>query len=472
MTTLLTCFALTPALFATSVPPEVVSQARALRDAALEDDTAYRYLEALTTEVGPRLAGTEYEKKARTWTMHALQKLGFTSSQISVEPFPMKTWVRGDESARITAPFSQPLVVTALGGSGSTGSQGIHGELIVFESLDDLEDAPKDSLRGKIAFVDHRMNKTQDGSSYSYFGRARFSGPAIAASKGARAMLLRSVGTHNHRLAHTGATRWNGLKPIPAAAVSAPDADLIVRMAKREQPMKISLTLTPRIIGETESANIVIDLKGSERPEEIILAGGHLDSWDLGTGAVDDGAGVAITIAALRLIQERGWKPKRTVRIVHWGAEEVGLFGANAYAERHADEIDQHKLASESDFGAERIYKVNANLSDDGLEVVREMVRVLAPIGVGLGVLGPSFIGGGGPDLSPLHARGLPNFRLAQDGTDYFDLHHTADDTFDKVEDAALRQNVASYAVFLWIAANVDTEFRPQHQERAERPSQ
>lgn len=443
------------------VSESVLQTAERLRDQALEDNTAYRLVESLTTEVGPRLAGTAAERRARAWALDALVALGFPKPRISVEPFEMETWIRGAERARIVSPFPQPLVVTALGRSASTGARGMQGELVVFKTFDALKRASKRTLRGKIAYVGHSMTKTQDGSGYAYFGRARFRGPGVAAQKGAKAILVRSVGTHHHRLPHTGATGWpDDVTPIPAVAVSPPDAEQIERIADRGQTMVVAMTVTPRIVGIKKSANIVVDIPGRTRPEEIIIVGGHLDSWDLGTGAVDDGAGVAITTAAVRLIERLDTRPERTIRLVLWGAEEVGLYGAKSYAQRHA--ADRHILGSESDFGAERVYRIDAHVSKAGGEVVKEMLRLLAPLGVGPGTIGPMFTGSSGPDLSPLNKRGLPAFRLAQDGRDYFDLHHTPDDTFDKIDPQALAQNVAVYAVFLWLAANTEADFRPR----------
>ncbi|MEM7675083.1 MAG: M20/M25/M40 family metallo-hydrolase [Myxococcota bacterium] len=443
------------------VSPEIVQTAVRLRDAALKDDTAYRYLEDLTTEVGPRLAGTRQEARARQWTIRALKKLGFPQKSIRLEPFKMETWVRGAERVAITAPFPQPLIATALGRSASTGPRGLRGTVVVFPTIDELQRAPKAVLRGKIAYVGHAMNKTQDGSSYGYFGQARFRGPSIAAKKGAKAIMIRSIGTHSHRLPHTGVTGWaKDQSPIPAVAVSAPDADQIERIAARGERISVSMTVTPRILGMTESANVVVDLPGSDLAEQIVIVGGHLDSWDLGTGAVDDGAGVALTAAAVHLIRKMGLRSRRTIRLVHWGAEEVGLYGAKAYVKRHRDELDKHVLGSESDFGAERIYRIDSDLSERATAVVDQMLQVLAPIGVARGARGSAFTGTSGPDLSPLHVSGLPKFRLSQDGRDYFDLHHTPDDTFDKVDPAALAQNVATYAVFLWFAANADVDFR------------
>lgn len=445
-----------------TVPEAVMQQAQALRDAALQDPTAYDYVERLTTEIGPRLAGTADEARAREWSLKALQDLGFAKRNIRVEPFDMQTWVRGQETAAIVAPYPQPLIITALGRSGSTGDVPLIGEVVVFETIDGVEQLPAGALAGKIAYVGHAMGKTQDGSSYSYFGKTRFEGPSIAASKGAVGIMIRSIGTHSHRLPHTGGTNWeDGQARIPAVALSPPDADQIERIAARGKAIEVSMTVTPRVLGTTRSANIVVDLPGTDLADEIIITGGHLDSWDLGTGAIDDGAGVAITTAALNLIRKTGKRPRRTIRLIHWGAEEVGLLGAKAYASAHADTLDKHMLGSESDFGAERIYAINADVSEQSQVVVDAMLELLAPLGVGTGV--KNYGGSSGPDLSPLNDdAGLPRFRLAQDGRDYFDLHHTPDDTLDKIDPAALRQNVAAYAVFLWLAANTDVNFRKQ----------
>ena len=437
------------------VSDTILAQAEAMRDAAIKGSPAYDILESLTTEIGPRLAGTPEEAMARQWAVAKLQELGF--DDVRVEPFMLPTWVRGEESGAILSPFPQPLYLTALGNSGATGPDGMSGELVMFETLDDLRAAPDGSLDGKIAYIGHAMRKTQDGSHYGAFGDARRSGPQVAAEKGAKAIIIRSIGTDSHRFPHTGGTRFaKNTTPIPAAAVSNPDADQLERIAKRGKPIEISLTLTPRQIGEQESGNVIADIKGSKYPDEIIIMGGHLDSWDLGTGAVDDGSGVAITTAAQKMILDSGLRPERTIRLVMWGSEEVGLIGARAYAKAHAGEIDKHMLGSESDFGADVIYQLVHDVSDDGKVIVEQMAKLLAPIGVATRTGG----GSSGPDLIPLNQMGLPTFRLAQDGTDYFDLHHTPDDTLDKVNPHKMDQNVAAYLVFLWLAANTDVEFR------------
>lgn len=455
-------FMLADDVWSSPVPERLSQQALELRDSALRDDTAYKFVTDLTTEVGARLAGTAKEARAREWAVRRLRRLGFDKKNIRVEPFEMRTWLRGDESAEVTAPFPQPLVVTALGHSGATETAGVEAEVVMFESIYELEKAAPDSLEGRIAYIGHAMAKTQDGSSYSFFGRTRWKAPSIAASKGAIAAMIRSIGTHSHRFAHTGGTTWKeGQEPIAAVALSPPDADQLERIARRGKPMRVRLRVTPRFLAARQaSGNILVDIPGTSRRDEIVLVGGHLDSWDLGTGAVDDGAGVAITTAAVNLIRKSGLRPVRTIRLVLWGAEEVGLLGAKAYAEAHGSE--KHVLGAESDFGAEAIYRVHANVSKEGEAVVDEIVRLLAPLGVAPGTIGSSYSGAGGPDLWPLYPKGLPHFRLDQDGSDYFDLHHTPNDTLDKISDRALRQNVACYAVMLWLAANTTADFAPK----------
>ena len=441
---------------ASLIPDDVRAQAESLRDRALEANDAYAIVESLTTEVGPRLAGTEAEARARDWSVARLAELGF--EDVRVETFRMPTWVRGEETGRIVSPWPQPLRLTALGNSGSTGPEGMTAQIAYFESLDALERLPEGALEGKVAFVDHAMGKTQDGASYSYFGRVRFEGPRIAAERGAEAILIRSVGTHSHRFPHTGGTNFGETDPIPAAAVSPPDADQIRRIVERGEPLRVAMTVTPQQVGPRESGNVIADLTGTARPEEIVITGGHLDSWDQGTGAVDDGAGIAITTAAVKLIMDSGLRPERTIRLMHWGAEEVGLLGARAYAAAHAATIDDHVTGSESDFGAERVYALSTGtLSAEGDELAREIAAILAPLGI---ALDPGGATSGGPDLSPLNAAGMPVMRLAQDGRDYFDLHHTPDDTLDKIDPEALTQNVAAYAVFLWVLANSDVDLR------------
>jgi hypothetical protein len=422
-------------------------QVERLRDAALTGDNyAWNIVEGLTTEIGPRLAGTEAEARAREWSVRKLKSLGF--SNVRVEEFDMPVWVRGAESGEILSPFPQRVVLTALGNSAATPGNGLEGEIVPFESFAALQAAPASAIRGKIVYVSHRMGKTQDGSSYGHFGAARRQGPSVASQKGAAAIVIRSIGTSHHRFAHTGVQSWAaGAQPIPAAALSNADADQIERMVKQGRPVRMRLLLTPRQIGTRKSGNVIAEVPGRDPNAGIVLVGGHLDSWDLGTGAIDDGAGVAIAAAAAKRVMEAG-RPRRTIRVVWFGAEEVGILGGNDYARRHASEL--HAAAAESDFGADRIWRVDFGLPEQANAVTDRVEAALAPLGIARGTAAAR----GGPDLGPLVAAGAPAITLQQDGTDYFDLHHTPDDTLDKIDPAKLRQNVAAYTAFLSIVAN------------------
>ncbi len=427
-----------------------VLQAEQLRDTAAEGSQAWEWVESLTTEVGPRLAGTAAEQRARDWALAKLQTLGF--EQVRVEPFSIQGWERGEEYAQVLTPFPQPLVVTALGGSVATPNDGIAGDVVVFKNLAALEAAAPGSLAGKIVYVGHAMRATQDGSHYGYFGRLRREGASIAASKGAAGLLIRSIGTDSHRMPHTGSMKYAPDIPrIPAAAVSNPDADQLERMAARGVPLSIAMTLTPRFTGEVPSANIIVDIPGTEWPDQYVVIGGHLDSWDLGTGAVDDGAGIGITLEAARMILTSGLKPRRTIRLIFWGAEEVGLLGGYAYAERHAQTLRNHVAGSESDFGAGKIWKVTSRVSPEAEPLVDVIASVVEPLGIARGETDAS---GAGPDLYPMVKLGMPSIRFVQDGSDYFDLHHTPDDTLDKINPRDLDQSVAAYVAFVWLAAN------------------
>ena len=415
--------------------------------AGAADTVGWDIVEDLTTEIGPRLAGSDAEARARAWAEARLTALGF--SNVMVEPFVLPAWVRGEEKARLTAPYQQPLAIAALGNSAPTPDKGIEGELVYFPSLAALEAAPAGSLSGKIAFIDHAMMPTMDGSGYGPFGNARRRGPSVAASKGAIAAVIRSAGTDWHRNPHTGATNFaEGVKPIPAGAVSLPDAELIARVAKRGRPMRLALTLTGRPAGNMPSGNVVAELPGRDPSLPLILVGCHLDSWDLGTGAIDDAAGCAIITAAALRAQAQG-QTLRTIRVLWAGSEEMGGIGGIAYAKRHAAE--PHALAMESDFGADRVWKVEFSLAEANKPVADRIAAALAPMGIVHQAGKPT----AGTDIAPIvAAQNLALVRLGQDGTRYFDLHHTADDTLDKVDPVQLEQNVAAWTEVLKIVAN------------------
>ncbi len=454
MTHRFTRLAVATALFA--LPATALAQSMdpaELRDAALNDDLAWEITEGLTTEVGPRLAGTEAEARARAWSLKKLTALGFKN--VRNEPFQMKTWVRGVETLEVLAPFPQPLHLTALGNSGATSAKGLEAEIVYFVNLAALNAAPEGSLKGKIAFVSHAMTRTQDGSQYGAFGAARRSGPTVAARKGAAAILIRSIGTDYHRNPHTGVTNFaEGVAPIPAAALSLPDAEQLERILKRGQPVKVKLTLTPRQIGTTESGNVIAEVPGSDPAAGMVVVACHLDSWDLGTGAFDDATGCGIVAAAAKRIMDAG-TPRRTIRILWAGAEEVGVFGGKAYFDAHKGET--HALAAESDFGADRIWRVDFKLPDSAKAVGDRVAAALAPLGISRG----RDRAGGGADVAALVASGVAGIDLQQDGSRYFDLHHTPDDTLDKVDPIQLRQNVAAWTAMLAVVANAPEEIGP-----------
>ncbi len=414
----------------------------ALRDAALNDDLAWDIVEGLTTEVGPRLAGTAAEARARDWAVERLRRLGFAN--VRVETFAMPVWSReiGSDSARVTAPFPQHLAVAALGNSASTPREGIEGEVVGFDNIEALEAAPDSAVRGKIVFVSHAMSRTQDGSSYGAFGRARREGPSIASRKGAIAIVIRSIGTDYHRNPHTGVQTFAaGVNPIPAAALALPDAEQLQRILARGRPVRLRLTLISAIT-QGQSGNVIADVPGRDRNAAPVLVACHLDSWDLGTGAIDDAAGCGIVAAAAKRIMDSG-RPLRPIRIVWFGAEEVGLFGGIDYRTRHGKE--PHHAIAESDFGAGRVWKVDSRLGEARKAEALALQAALAPLGIVPGALDQA----SGSDISVLLADGLPGVTLNQDGTNYFDLHHTPDDTLDKVDRAELRQNVAAWTALL-----------------------
>src|SRR5947209_2169044 len=345
-----------------TLPPPVVADAKvaALRDNALANDHyAWDIVEGLTTEVGQRLAATEAEERARAWAVKRLKAMGFAN--VHVEPFTMPTWTRGAESAEIVSPFPQKLVVAALGYSASTGPAGVTGQIAYFDSVDALRLAPDSAVKGKIVFIDHHMMPAQDGSGYGQFGAPRRQGPTIASLKGGLAIVIRSIGTDHHRNPHTGVQYFtDGATSIPAGALAVPDAEQLVRILKRGQPVVMHLTLVSQKSEGGHSGNVIAEVPGRDPKAPILLIGGHLDSWDLGTGAIDDGTGVAITTAAAKHSMDAG-RPLRTIRIGWFGAEEPGGLGGAALAKAHAG--DRYAIAGESDLGADRVWRFSSQLS-------------------------------------------------------------------------------------------------------------
>jgi hypothetical protein len=437
----------------TRIPATAMMTATQLRERALDDSTAYDFVAGLTTEIGPRLAGGDNDLRAREWVAARFKALGF--DKVWSEPVTYPKWVRRSERAEIVTPFPQRLAVTALGTSPATATGGVQAEVVAFKDFKALQSADATAVKGKIVYVGYHMHRERDGHDYGPATAGRTAGPALAAKLGASAFVLRSAGTDSDRLPHTGLTHFDpGAPQIPAAALSNPDADLLERMLAAGRAVTLKLELDCGIEGTYAGANVIVEVTGSQRPHEIVAIGGHLDSWDPGTGAIDDGAGVAIAAGAAHLIAGLPEKPRRSIRVVAFANEEAGMLGGKAYAAAHTKEVTQHILAAESDFGAGRIWRLSAKVKPEALGAVDQMMQVLAPLGVERG--GGDAEGG---DFSAMGDAGMAVLALSQDGTHYFDWHHSANDTLDKIDVKDLQQNVAVYAVFAYLAAQAEGDF-------------
>jgi hypothetical protein len=425
--------------------------AAVLRDQLAGGRGAARIVEDLCDRVGPRLAGSDAAREARRWAVRELARLGLRN--VHEEPLREPRWVRGEETAEIVSPVRQRLVVAALGGSGGTGDAGLEGEVIATangETLAALAAKDPSAVRGKIVFLMQRTDRTRDGSGYGRAVSIRYSGPAEARKLGAAAVVIRSVGTSSTRLPHTGVMKGEpGIPSLPAAALSAPDADLLERLAAAGS-VRLHLTLGCRTEADVPGGNVVGEIPGSEHPDEVVLLGAHLDSWDLGTGAIDDGAGVGIVAEAARAIAALPRAPRRTIRVVLFADEESGGSGGKAYAAAHRPELDRHVAALEMDLGTDRVYRIAASGGPEADGVVRDLAGVLRPIGVAERGDEAS----GGSDVGGLRAFGVPLIDLNQDASRYFDFHHSADDTFDKIDAANLAQATAATAAVAWLVAD------------------
>ena len=432
----------------------LIEQAVALRDSAFVDSDAWQHAWSLTTEVGPRFAGTAGDRAAVAWALTNLANLGF--DEIRPQGVTVPAWERGEAELRITQPFPQTLVGVALGSTVGTPEEGIEAPVLRFESVAELEAAGIDAVRGHIVFIDEGMERTRDGSGYSAAVQKRSRGPSLASERGAVAMVIRSVGTSGERLAHTGNTRFaEGVKPIPAFALAGPDADMLARQLSTGREVQLHVRSTARMLPPARSANVIADIRGAERPEEIVILAAHLDSWDLGTGAHDNAAGVAIVMETARFIAMMPSRPSRTVRVVLYANEEAGLDGSVTYTDAALESSEKHLVGIEADAGGGLIYRLDSGVGEEALAVVEAMRRVVAP----LGIEGGDNSSTGGADLSTLRAAGMPVLSLRHDLSRYFDWHHSANDTLDKVDAGALQQAVAAYAAVTWIAANVEGDF-------------
>ncbi len=436
--------------------------AQRLMAAASDDNTAWRLVQALCTQVGARPAGSSADARAVSWALSALQGLGLANGR--AEALPMKAWVRGPASAVLLGPQPQDpmhhLVMAALGNSVAAPAAGIEADVAWYPTLQALQDDRSDRARGRIVFIDQKTQRTRDGRGYGLAVVARLNGAVEAARRGALAVGIRSIGTDSERIAHTGAMRYRVDVPaIPAFAVSVPDAELMATRQAQGQTLRLRLKLQAHSGVDATTHNVIAELPGSDLAHEIVLIGAHLDSWDLGLGAIDDGAGVAIVSAAAGLMQRLGLQPRRTVRVVLFGNEENGFDGARAYGDRYG--TVPHQWVGESDFGAGRVWQMNCRVQPDALPLVQRMARLLSPLGVAWATDRLNQ-GSPGPDAGVLMRRHKwPAVQLSQDGTNYFDVHHTVHDTLDRIDPATLPQNVACWAVTAWLAAQSPVSFGP-----------
>ena len=429
-----------------------LKSAAQLRDQALASDEALQLLTALTTEVGPRFAGTPGDLAGVEWTRRKLVELGFTAVRTPEVIVPR--WVRGEASAEVLAPYPQPMVTVAIGGSIGTADEGLIAPVVMVKDLAALQALPTGAVKGKIVFFAGRTERTRDGSGYGKAVRSRTEGPSAAAALGAVGIVLRSIGTSTDRIAHTGTLSYNiGAPRIPALAVSNPDADLLERQFASGREVSLRMRVTARDLPQVRSANVIGDLRGTDLAEEIVLVGGHLDTWDLGMGVQDDGVGVAIAIAAARLAAQMTPRPRRSIRVVAFANEEFGLSGAARYPADEGDEsVGKHAFAMEADLGDGPVWRIGGRVPPAHWPLIEGIHSVVKGLGVELG----DNTSNGGADLGPMRRRGVPVLAPALDATTYFDIHHTVNDTLDQVDPAQLRQSVAVFAVAIYLAAMAD----------------
>ena len=445
-----------------------LAHAARLRDLALQDTGALAMVKALAQGIGARPAGSPADAKAVAWALAQCRALGL--QQVRAEPISLRVWQRGPASAMIVAPERVDLVVAALGNSVGTPDGGIEAEIAFYESFAALKADTSDRAQGRIVFVDQRTERSRDGAGYSRAAPARFGSAVEAARRGALAVLIRSIGTSGgasggvdpERIAHTGSMRYDDAAArIPALAVSVSDADRIAALQAQASagatgPLRLRLQAANQIDVAATTHNVIAELPGTDLADEVVLIGAHLDSWDLGEGAVDNAAGVAIVCAAAGLIRAAGVAPRRTLRVVLFANEENGFDGAQAYSQRYGTQ--RHQLVGESDFGAGALLALRSRVSAEALPAFEAMARVLAPLGLPLA----GNDGRPGPDAAMLMRRHpWPGVELSQDGSRYFDVHHTVHDTFARMDGAALPQNVAGWAVVAWLAAQAPVAFGP-----------
>jgi len=437
------------------LPSSVRGPAERLRDSIAGGSKAADWVREITDAAGPRLPGTPGNRAGIAAAVALLKAQGFAN--VRAEKVMTPAWARGVETGEVVSPAPHALALTALGGSVGTPPEGVEAEILRVGSLEEL-DAKGEAARGKIVFIDRPMTRTSDGSGYGNAARLRSSGPSRAGRLGAVGLLIRSVGTDNNRLPHTGAMRYEkGAPQVPAAALSIPDAELLTRLGRRGVPVRVRFTLGCHSLPDAESANVIGEVVGRETPEEIVLLGAHIDSWDLGTGALDDAAGCGIAVEAARQMMALSPRPRRTVRVVLFANEENGLAGGKAYATDHAAELERHVAAIEADLGQGPPLGFSWDAGPAAEGTLKAIAGLLAPTGADYLIAGEA----GGADLTYLLPSGIPSLGLLLDATTYFDYHHTANDTFDKIDPRILDRSTAVLAAAAWVLADA-----PDHLER------
>jgi hypothetical protein len=429
-----------------------------LRDAAVTDPYALNELRHLTDNIGPRLSGSPQAGQAVEYVAAEMRALG---AEVTLEKAKVPHWVRGQETGDVVAwtgqtpGTMQKVVLTALGGSVATPAEGLTADVVVVDDWAQLSALPAGAVKGKILLFNHKFDKElaatgNGGMAYGGGVVYRGAGPIAGAAVGAVAVLVRSVGGADYRLPHTGLTEYSDkVTKIPAAAVTAEDADLLKNLTA-QGPVKLHLTLTPQTLPDADSFNVIADWKGTEHPEQVVVVSGHLDSWDLGTGAIDDGAGVVVSMQAIHLLKELGIHPRRTVRFIAWMSEEEGSQGAAQYMVDHKADFANHMGAIESDLGADHptgIYYAGKPALGQWL---RPVAQVLDAIGAATLDASPET----GEDIGGLTENGVPSFAPVQDSRFYFNYHHTAADTFDKVDPRHLGENAAVVTVLAYALAD------------------
>jgi carboxypeptidase Q len=433
--------------------------ARKIVESALADDGAWKKLAHLTDRIGNRLSGSPQLDTAIAWAQEAMKQDGHEN--VHAEKVMVPRWVRGEGAASLVAPVQRPLRVLALGGAVATPAQGLTADVVIVNDLAALEALGPKAVAGKIVLFNKVMLPftEEGGTHYEDVMEVRSRGPALASKLGASAALVRSLTARSLGTPHAGATAFPpGVKPIPSAAVTTEDADLIARAAAAGAPPRLRLRLSAKTAGEAPSANVVAELRGRERPEEVVLLAAHLDSWDVGQGAHDDGAGCVISMQALTVLRRLGLTPRRTLRVVLYTNEENGLRGAFGYAGAHKAELANHVAAIESDSGgfAPRGFRVQG--SDKTVAQARDLGSLLAPVGVVEKMIEPGF---GGADIMPLAPAGVPLLGFVTDASRYFDYHHTEADTLDKVDPTDLRKSLAAIAAISYALADMEGRLDP-----------